>query len=420
MDYSDDPCLIMFTPLQVDRMESALSVYRPSLLSSNGCQPVILYNYDVQLRSVNQPSQRLCSAAFTPQVTIKNRGAQNLTSLQISTSIDGGAVTTYNWTGSVGTYNSTTINLNNLTTTPGSHTLTVYVANPNSTADEDRSNDTLQIVFQYFTAVSQLTEGFEGTSFPPLGWDVQNPDNGITWRRVTGISKTGNASASINNFDYNFIGEKDDLRMPLLGLDGGLDSAFLSFQVAAGTYTEVNTPGNNWDTLEVLVSTDCGNSYTSVYKKWGKDLVTNPVATTLPFYPNSFEWRKDSINLTGFIGQSNLLVAFRNTTGFENNVYLDDINFRTVVINPNLKAQGFLVTPNPTNGMIAVQFYPQPTGLKGIQLFNDIGQKLAEIKVTGNQANNYYRFNLGNYPKGMYTVRIVFNDRILTKKIIRL
>ncbi len=420
MDYSDDPCLVMFTAGQVDRMETALSLYRPSLLSSNGCQPVILSNYDVQLRSVNQPSQRICSAAFTPQVTIKNRGLQNLTSLQISASVDNGPVSTYPWTGSVSTYNTTTVNLNNLTTVPGIHTLTVYVSNPNSNNDEDLTNDTIQINFQYSTPVTEITESFEGSTFPPAGWDIVNNDNGLTWKRVTGIAKSGNASVKMDNFNYGHVGERDDLRMPLIKIPVVTDSAFLSFQLAAAAYTDVTTPGNNWDTLEVLVSTDCGQNYTSVYKKWGESLVTTLDPVITDFIPASSQWRKDSVNISSFIGQNDLLVSFRNTTGFENNIYLDDINLRTVVINPNLKEQGFLVTPNPTSGAIAVQFYPQPTNLKGIQLFNSVGQKIDEVNIRNGQTSNYYNFDLSRYAKGMYTVRVVFTDKVMIKKIIKL
>jgi hypothetical protein len=89
-------------------------------------------------------------------------------------------------------------------------------------------------------------------------------------------------------------------------------------------------------------------------------------------------------------------------------------------VNPNLRASGFLVTPNPTTGTIAIQFYPQPANLKAIQLFNDIGQQIAQIDVVVGQANSRYNFDLGRYPRGMYTVRTVFTDRVITKKIIKL
>jgi len=53
-------------------------------------------------------------------------------------------------------------------------------------------------------------------------------------------------------------------------------------------------------------------------------------------------------------------------------------------------------------------------------LFNDVGQKIAEITTTGNSANSYYNFDLTAYSKGMYIVRAVFTDRVITKKIIKL
>lgn len=431
MDYTDDPCLVMFTTEQVDRMETALSVYRPSLLTSNGCLPVVLNNYDAQLRVVSQPSQRLCDSVFTPQVVIKNRGSQNLTSLQISTRIDNGPITNTNWTGSLNTYNTTTINLADLTVTQGVHILTVYVSNPDNNADQDRTNDTLQMSFQYFSPVvftppfvasplTEMSEGFENSSFPSGGWDILNPDNSITWQRLNTASKSGNASMHIDNFDYDHIGQSDDLRMPTIKIPAGTDSAFLSFQVAAAAYSDLATANNNWDTLQVLISTDCGQTYTSVYKKWGKTLVTTTAQVTSEYTPSSTEWRKDSIDLANFIGKDGLLITFRNTTGFENDVYLDDVNIRTVTINPHLKEKGFLVTPNPTTGIIEVQFYPQPTDLRGIQLFDATGNKIAEVNTGNGQASNRYVFNLSHYQKGLYIVRAVFADRVVTKKIIKL
>jgi hypothetical protein len=418
MDYSDDDCLVMFTKEQVDRMESALSTYRSSLFSSNGCQAPVLKNYNAQLKSIDQPGQRLCANSFIPVVTIRNRGSQALTSLTITTRIDNGSAVVYNWTGSLATLAAVSVSLNQLTAAAGHHALTVYTSNPNGQADEDPSNDTLTTGFQYFDPVTTVSESFESLVFPPQGWDIVNPDQYITWERVTGIAKTGNASVTINNYDYQALGQKDDLRLPTISI-GSVDSAFLSFQLAAASYTATTTAGNNWDTLEVLASTDCGRTYSSLYKKWGGSLVTRSIATTSKFIPVSTEWRKDSVNLAKYIGSNNLLIAFRNTTGFENNIYLDDINLRVVSVNPNLKSQGFLVTPNPTSGSIAVQFYPQPTQLKGIQVLNAIGQKIAEVIVNG-QGGNYYRFDLSGYASGTYFIRAVFANRVVIKKITRL
>jgi hypothetical protein len=417
MDYTYDACMEMFTTQQVDRMESALIAYRSSLLTSNGCIAPVPLNYDVQLKSINQPSQRICTNTFTPAVTIRSFGIQTLTSVKINAKIDSGNVSTYNWTGSLTRLSTADVTLNSITIAPGTHTLTVYVSAPNNNPDEDPTNDTLTISVQYYLPVTTVSESFETPTFPPPGWDIVNPDKSITWKRVTGVAKTGNASVMINNFNYSNTGQKDDLRLPTVNLQN-VDSAFLSFQVAAAAYTALNTTGNAWDTLEVLISTDCGDTYSSLYKKYGSNLVTKANPTTTFFTPAADEWRKDSIDLGNLIGLNNILLAFRSTNGYENNIYLDDVNVRTVVVNPNLKSQGFLVTPNPTSGMIAVQFYPQPLNLKAIQVYNMTGQRLSEVLTSG-QANNYYSLNISSYAAGTYIVRAVFTDRVITRKIIK-
>jgi Pregnancy-associated plasma protein-A/Secretion system C-terminal sorting domain len=417
MDYSNDDCLVMFTLQQVTRMESALFAYRSSLLDSRACVSPIQYNYDAQLKSVNQPAQRICSSSFTPVITIRNRGSQTLTSATVTAAVDNNIAATYNWTGSLAPLATADVTLPAITTSTGTHTLIMYVSNPNNNADESTTNDTLKISFQYYPPVSSIKEGFEGNLFPPEGWDIVNPDFGMTWKKVTGVAKTGNASVMMSNFEYPAVGQQDYLRLPGINIVN-VDSAFFSFQVAAATFTPVATANNVWDTLEVLVSTDCGQRYSSVYKKYGSTLVTRIAYDTSYFIPAASEWRKDSINLGNYIGAGQLLIAFRNTNGYENNIYLDDVNLRTVTINPNLKSKGFLVTPNPTGGNVTVQFYPQPVDLRSIQIFTATGQKIAEINTNG-QPSNYYNFDISRYAAGMYMVRAVMGNETLIKKIIK-
>ncbi len=61
----------------------------------------------------------------------------------------------------------------------------------------------------------ELTEGFEGTTFPPLGWTVLNGGDGNTWERYTDEpAHTGSACAAIA-FDY-FTAHNDWLITPRL------------------------------------------------------------------------------------------------------------------------------------------------------------------------------------------------------------
>jgi hypothetical protein len=276
----------------------------------------------------------------------------------------------------------------------------------------------LQQVFQYFPPVTFVSESFEGNTFPPQGWDIVNPDKSYTWERTDTAAKTGTHSVVMRNLEYEENDKRDWLRLPDLDLNN-VDSAFLSFQVAAAVQTSLTTAGNVWDTLQVMVSTDCGKTYTSLYKKWGANLVTHPTAISTPFVPTANEWRKDSVNLSDYIGAGKILVAFLNTTEFENNIYLDDVNVRSVSVNPNLKSRGYLISPNPTSGNVTLQFYPQPVNLRKIELFSMTGQLLLSIPVQEGFTSNYYNLNLSKYASGIYVVRANFTDRVVTQRVMK-
>ena len=414
MDYTDDACMVMFTTDQVTRMEASLSNDRSSLFTSNGADPVVEFTLDASAKSINTPIQRVCSATFSPVITLRNRGANTISSATIYAGIDGGAVTSVtNWTGSLVTFTEAAVTLNALTTTQGTHTLTIIVTKTNGTTDDNSSNDTLTTVFQYFPALTPpVTEDFKSAAFPPAGWDIINPDQSYTWERTT---VNNNACVVIRNQTYISTGQKDYLRMPVVKI-GDADSAWLTFQVAAAVS---GNPASSipFDTLEVLVSRDCGATYTSLYKKWGSSLITRNYAFDSTFVPGANEWRKDSVNLTGFINDS-VMIAFLNTTEYENNIYLDDINVYSLTINKNLKDKKFMITPNPTTGGITIQFYPNPGYVKAINIFDISGQKVATQIINSAGRASYY-FDISRFNSGVYVVQVVTGDKVVTQKVIK-
>jgi hypothetical protein len=419
MDYSPDANLIMFTKLQVTRMEAAFTTYRSSLASSLGGVPLSLKRNDASIKSITQPDQRLCTNSFTPQVVLRNMGSQTLRTLVIIVSTTGGGTLTYNWSGTLESYKDISVTLPDMETSEGNHVLTIKTELPNGVPDEDISNDQLAFDYMYYGSFSApVSEGFEGDFLAP-GWDVVNLDGGNTWEKTNVAARSGTASVRIRNYANDVVGQKDYLRSPTVNI-AGADSAFVTFQVAAATYNSGSSQNVTWDTLQVLISTDCGKSYTSVYKKWGSTLITRTAATKTAFTPTASEWRQEKVNISNFVASGEVLVAFVNTNGNENDVYLDDVNISTVTVNPNLKKDGFLVTPNPTEGAVSVQFYPHPVGLTGVYMYDASGRMLMERSiVAGSVTTNVYNFDLKNHAAGLYIVKAVFQDRVLVKKIVK-
>jgi hypothetical protein len=418
MDYTDDACMCLFTKGQDTRMETALTSFHPGYLTSNGAEPVALFSLDATIKKIIAPAQRTCASNFSPVIRLRNRGTQPLLSADVYASLDNGTVTSTHWTGSLTRLEEINVSLNAMSvTTAGSHVLKFIVASPNGSIDQNTINDTITSTFQYYPAVpGAFTEGFESNIFPSDGWDIINSDDSTTWRRVTGVAKTGNASVMMHNFNYQLYGQKDFLRLPVINISNA-DSAFLTFQVAAAVRSN-SRPGQYWDSLQVLISTDCGATYFSLYKKWGTFLSTTNSPSPASFVPGPSEWRKDSVDLSSYINAGPILLAFMNTTANENNIYLDDIAIYKTSINPNLVSQGFLVTPNPATNVITVQFYPYPVSLKKIVLYNTAGQKIAEQPAKWNGSGRF-SFNISHLANGIYFVQAIFGDKQLTRKVIK-
>ena len=170
-------------------------------------------------------------------------------------------------------------------------------------------------------ATIPVTEGFEGTEDPPLGWKyIDNSTIGDRWARTNAAGGYGGSTHSMyyNNFSWNIVGEKDELLVKRLDLTGYSD-AQVSFDVAYQVYTGFS------DSLAVLVSTDCGQTFSVLYKKGGA-LLSTAGASTSYFTPASNQWRTETINLTAFAGQQNVIIAFQNINGYGNQLYIDNVN----------------------------------------------------------------------------------------------
>lgn len=414
MDYSYDACLIMFTTEQAQRMETALLTYRSSLLSSQACTPVTLYDNDAALVGLYEPAQRLCSPLFAPLISIRNKGAETLRALSIQIILNGEMKDEYSWTGNLASWDTTSIQLPQYTIEQGNYLLSVKISNPNSNPDGDTTNDIISKAILYFAAGTSVTESFETDGILPQGWDIVTNENAIGWQKITGIANAGNVSMEKIQDTYG-NGRAALLRLPDTYFSG-VDSAYLTFNISAAPIV-LNTQQALVDTLEVLISQDCGLTYQSLYRKSATTLYTSTTVAA-SFRPVTSQWRKDTVSLFNYIDKGNIILAYRVTNYNQSNIYIDDVNVFTVTVNPNLKTKGFMVTPNPTAGIINAQFYPAPEKLQALQVYTLSGKLIKNISTSGNPSN-LYTINLTAHPAGMYVVRALFQDRVEVRKIIK-
>ena len=103
-------------------------------------QPSVLVDASVQ--SITSPIGLFCQTdEFVPEVVIRNTGTNDLTSVTIEYSVDGGAVSTFSWTGLLTTNQTETVTLPLMTAGNGAHTFEARTVDPNGVADNNPSND---------------------------------------------------------------------------------------------------------------------------------------------------------------------------------------------------------------------------------------------------------------------------------------
>ncbi len=424
MDYSYDNCMNMFTQNQSARTTAVLNVapYN-ALATSNGCTPVNLPNNDAGVSGVTMPGGQVCSASFTPIVVLKDFGANALTSCTIKYKIDGGAAASFNWTGSLASQTTATVTLSSVTTTLGAHTFKAWTISPNATTDANAANDTSSTTFSVVGSGISLpyTQGFEAATFVPSGWSLNNTDASNTWARTTTAFHSGTASAMMDNFTYAAgIGQVDEMVLPAFDMTT-VGTAAMNFQVAYTYYSQTTpTPATNTDTLTILISTDCGQNWMVLYKKGGAQLSTaTPVPNTNnSFVPTAAQWRAEWVPLGSFAGSHNAILKFRNTSGYGDNMFIDDINIGDFAgIQESQLLSSMNVFPNPSNGQISVSLNMPVAGNFQVRIYDMLGRTIENIKEQ-NSLGGLYSVDLSQHANGMYYVELITDQGTATRKVL--
>ena len=361
-----------------------------------------------------------CTTGFTAMDTIRNYGSTTLTSCTINYQLDGGAPATLAWSGSVaagGTGVATLPLLN--ATSAGMHKLTVSTTMPNGTTDLNPNNNacSIQFITEGASVVAPMVEGFQGATFPPAGWGIENlPASSLTWSLTASCGGFGGSTACSKMDFYDAPpGNVCRLYTHNIDLSASATAASITFNVAYAPYD-----GSYYDQLDVEVSTDCGLSWSNVYSKSNTALATAPANTGI-FKPTAAQWRTEKIDITSACaGKSNAIARLIATSGNGNNLYLDDVNLSNspMGISENKFLNSLNVYPNPFSDNTKIAFsLMQPAPVR-ITVYNMLGEVVfhAEegILPDGENVVNLSGCNISN---GIYFVAITAGSNTATQKV---
>ncbi|MBX3102770.1 MAG: PKD domain-containing protein [Bacteroidetes bacterium] len=371
MDYLNEQFTDTFTPGQRQRLWNSASTQHAGKWTDNNMQATGTGKYRKSTAIFFAEQQNTCAGS-----TLR------LTDYSLSWP------TTYQWTITGGsptvTLTSAEADPNIVLPNPGSYTVKLVVSNLSGESDTLERVGYLQANLQ--TRALPFTEEFEGSTFPPAGWQVINPDAGKMQQQTFRQSPFGGAGGSANSvtldaFDYHRIDQLDHLLLPPVQYTAEKTYLELAVDMAyAPNSTFMNeAPYLYRDSLMVYASTDCGNSWQMVSSLGSRHLETTaPRQTRLGPSVPSHAWQTRYFYLEPGSAQA-VVWKFTWKNGYGNNIYLDNVKVQEVS-----EQQTVSRTTADRQHPPSLYLYPNPTAdeltLRGlaartqVQVLNGAGQ----------------------------------------------
>jgi hypothetical protein len=389
-------------------------------------------SYDLDIQSVIVPP-RSCNSTVNTNVLIRNMGSKTITSATLTYSVNGTSQN-YTWNGTLNPFQHALVQLPPFTASSGFQSIDVKVTSLNgSVTDEVASNNDRSASFEIVSKGISLPEisGFNGPLISSGGWLMNRSGDYISeWFLDSTVHKSG--AASIGAFNtilvFNNAGRREEMLSPVLDLTTAKNPQ-IKFDVAYNyhhyTAAVLGVDSSFADTLQVLVSTDCGNTWKSVYKKGGKQLATfhNPILnpTTLQadfIVPADSNWRTEQIDLSNFGTATEAIVKFSYISALGGCIYLD--NFRSaanLAIAEKHDVVAFKIYPNPATDQLNI--IAGNENILKVNVMDFSGKTVMTIEnETG--ANGVLSLNTSSLPKGLYLFEVYSNGGVKTERVMKL
>lgn len=258
-----------------------------------------------------------------------------------------------------------------------------------------------------------ITEGFETINLPASNWVLENGQDNYNWQ-IASTGATGTKSIRVVN-TYAGTGDIDLLYSPSINMNGSPNTP-MSFKVA---FAQKQT--DNTDKLRLLVSKNCGQTWSQIYAKTGSGLATTTVMIGGNWTPTAAQWRTENITVPYIFLGTNTMFKFEFTGGDGNNIYLDDINIMSSASISELSSQdfGIVVYPNPASDFIDITINSKMEGKVSAELVDVLGKTVYSFnKIELREGDNSIRLNTTDFAKGLYFINVVSEQSKSTQKIL--
>ncbi|MES2560675.1 MAG: T9SS type A sorting domain-containing protein [Bacteroidota bacterium] len=371
-------------------------------------------------------NRHFCTNNIQTTCLVRNNGDSTIHSLGFTLST-GTTTITQQWNGTILPNHYAVVPLAMTVPAGGTYTFTATIVAVNGgTLDAIAANNKLEQTIDVATTVLKpiVTQTFDEAANE---WFIHSSGSMFEWYMDDQVKRSGkNSIASFNTallfYTRNAV---ESFSSPYINI-AGLAKKELNFDLAF-TYYRYTPPyianeTNFADTLEVLISTDCGATYTSLYKKGGQQLATKaePIINALNmqacmFIPTTDQWRTETIDLSNFANADKAVFKFSCISGMGGSLNIDNFSFGGSYVGVNETSENdnhFNLYPNPASESVTLDL---PAGASGDVIIMDITGK---IVLTQPIENLQQHIALSHIPEGMYLAQITLGGQSIIQKLL--
>lgn len=380
-------------------------------------------------------STAYCNYAYTPAVTFTNNDATPVTTVTAQYTINGGTPVTQTFNGNLAQGQNTVITFPATTLASGSSTVQYSITDVNSggAALSPAAISMAAVTYSKLNASGMpapLVEGMEtasliaGTGYsrtlPNAFFDVVAAVTTNRFAILDGptynlgpIGGFGNSDRSLF-FNYYTAPSGTSMKFVIQKLNLGSGSQ-LTFNHAYRQYATEN------DRLQVEVSTNCGSTWTTVWNYAGAALSTLAASDTSFFPEFAWQWRSNTVNLGAYDNMNDVVIRFRGTSAYGNNLFVDDINISgatgVITIDAEEAAEARIM-PNPVRDNMVLEFTMNKATDANINIVNALGQQIQQVANSSFEGTNTLEINTSNLVSGVYFLNITSETGTTTKRFV--
>lgn len=373
---------------------------------------------------VSEPTG-MCNGDLTPSFEVENKDVNDITSFKMSYTLNGGTPVVETYTGTLKQGQKATVTFPKITLAPGTYNTISYsrpydisggLIDVNGGSIE---GGTYAVVKQKafnadikedFTNVSDLN------SFP-ANW-IQYAEGALDGR-VYVASTVGTAGTSSRgqgfwvSLSWGDVGDKAGFIIGELDKTG-MDTAIVNFSTA---YAQLR--GGEPDKVSLLVSEDCGDTWTSAWSKSGADLKpygTNSSSILVPTVAGNWsDWEADISSYGDAV-----LLKLEVETGKGNSLWLDDIGIRMAKTDFTSVAENAInskvsVYPNPAKSVATVSLNGADWNNAVVSLIDVTGKVVSAQVASG---SNDIILNLSQVEAGVYNVQVSEESSVSVTRLV--